>query len=136
MVWVSQVDVEDVWFQYPTRPNTYALEGVSLSLKPGNLVALVGLSGSGKSTLVSLIERHYDPTRGKVGFSCNPLFDQGHVAPRHFCWSSWLSQGYFSMLPSLCVFVRPAIPYSLWSFRILPQHIDYCDADSTITVSS
>lgn len=61
----TQVEIRDVSFKYPSRDKA-ALRNVSLSLKPGHIVALVGLSGSGKSTLVSLIERHYDPTSGRV----------------------------------------------------------------------
>ena len=45
---------------------TPALQGVSLTMEPGKLQALVGLSGSGKSTLVALLERLYDPDEGQV----------------------------------------------------------------------
>ncbi len=58
--------MKDLWYAYATRPKSPALRGVTLALKPGELLALVGLSGSGKSTLVSLLERHYDPTKGQV----------------------------------------------------------------------
>ena len=53
-------------FRYARRPEILALGGVSLTLQPGRMVALVGLSGSGKSTLVSLLQRLYDPTAGQV----------------------------------------------------------------------
>lgn len=66
-----QVVIRDVWFKYPSRDKP-ALQNVSLSLRPGHIVALVGLSGSGKSTLVSLIERHYDPTNGRVRTALPP----------------------------------------------------------------
>lgn len=42
------------------------LQGVSFSVKPGTVVALVGPSGGGKSTVVSLIERFYDPNSGTI----------------------------------------------------------------------
>lgn len=56
-------------FRYPTRGEVLSLNQVSLTLRPGRLVALVGLSGSGKSTLVALLQRHYDSSDGKVGLA-------------------------------------------------------------------
>ena len=86
----------DVSFTYPSRPDTQVLkvchevllaaepqenvpflikiyslvllpfQDVSFSVKPGEMVALVGPSGGGKSTIVSLIERFYDPDNGSV----------------------------------------------------------------------
>jgi osmoprotectant transport system ATP-binding protein len=58
------VRFDDVAFQYPGRPP--ALDGVSLSLEPGQIVALVGRSGAGKSTLLKLVNRLLLPTRGAV----------------------------------------------------------------------
>ena len=57
---------EDVRFTYPTRPETAALGGVSLTIKPGETVALVGPSGAGKSTVFQLLLRFYDPTGGRI----------------------------------------------------------------------
>ncbi|CAG8709877.1 12709_t:CDS:2, partial [Racocetra persica] len=56
----------DVYFHYPTRPNAPVLQGLNLDVKPGQFAALVGPSGCGKSTIVSLIERFYRVTSGKV----------------------------------------------------------------------
>jgi ABC-type multidrug transport system fused ATPase/permease subunit len=64
--WRVQVEFRNVWFSYPARPESPALRGVFLSVKPGQRVALVGASGSGKSTVVALLERLYDPTGGEV----------------------------------------------------------------------
>lgn len=63
---ISQMELRDVSFYFPTRPEVMALDGVSMKLRPGRLVALVGGSGSGKSTLVGLLQRLYDPTGGHV----------------------------------------------------------------------
>ncbi|MBL0375014.1 ATP-binding cassette domain-containing protein [Rhizobium sp. KVB221] len=63
---LGSVDFDDVRFAYPTRPGTSALEGLTLSVKPGERVAVVGSSGAGKSTLFSLLLRYYDADAGRV----------------------------------------------------------------------
>ena len=62
----GQVSLEKVEFEYPARPNVPVLQGLNLSVKPGQTLALVGPSGCGKSTVVSLMERFYDPLKGNV----------------------------------------------------------------------
>jgi ATP-binding cassette subfamily B protein len=57
---------DDVTFHYPTRPDTSALEGFSLSVKARERLAVVGPSGAGKTTLFQLAERFYDPQSGRV----------------------------------------------------------------------
>ena len=65
------MEVKGARYSYATRKKTPALQGVSLTMEPGKLLALVGLSGSGKSTLVALLERLYDPDEGQVtGLFC------------------------------------------------------------------
>jgi ATP-binding cassette subfamily B protein len=57
---------EDVTFRYPTRPEDKALDSLSLSIAPGETIAVVGPSGAGKSTLFHLALRFYDPQEGRV----------------------------------------------------------------------
>ncbi|KAG2332628.1 hypothetical protein Bca52824_003808 [Brassica carinata] len=60
------VELKNVDFSYPSRPDVKILNEFTLSVPAGKTIALVGSSGSGKSTVVSLIERFYDPTSGQV----------------------------------------------------------------------
>ncbi|MBA0640802.1 hypothetical protein Goklo_023704, partial [Gossypium klotzschianum] len=60
------VEICDVEFAYPARPNVSILKDFSISIEAGKSTALVGQSGSGKSTVISLIERFYDPVKGVV----------------------------------------------------------------------
>uniref|UniRef100_A0A669DL37 Bile salt export pump n=1 Tax=Oreochromis niloticus TaxID=8128 RepID=A0A669DL37_ORENI len=53
-------------FTYPSRPDIQVLNGLNVSVKPGQTLAFVGSSGCGKSTSVQLLERFYDPDHGKV----------------------------------------------------------------------
>lgn len=60
----GRITFEEVWFGYEER--AHVLRGVSLTIQPGEVLALVGPSGAGKSTLFNLIPRFYDPTQGRV----------------------------------------------------------------------
>ena len=60
------LELEAVTFRYPTRPDTAALQAFSLSVAPGERVALVGPSGAGKSTVFALLARFYDPQVGTI----------------------------------------------------------------------
>ncbi|XP_031395094.1 ABC transporter B family member 11-like isoform X2 [Punica granatum] len=62
----GDIELRDVYFSYPARPNEQIFNGFSLSILSGATAALVGQSGSGKSTVISLIERFYDPQGGEV----------------------------------------------------------------------
>ena len=58
--------MRDVHFSYPNRPTVKVLDGLSISVLPGQTLAIVGASGCGKSTVMSLIERFYDPQSGNI----------------------------------------------------------------------
>lgn len=60
------ISFENVIFRYPGRPNVSALDGIDLTVKPGETVALVGPSGAGKTTIIQLIQRFYDPSEGVI----------------------------------------------------------------------
>ncbi len=62
----GHIQIEDVCFNYPSRPDTKSLEHFTLEIKPGETVALVGPSGAGKSTVFQLLLRFYDPQSGKI----------------------------------------------------------------------
>ncbi|KAL6899792.1 hypothetical protein ACP4OV_006450 [Aristida adscensionis] len=62
----GDVEIIDVDFAYPLRPDIIIFKGFSLSIQSGKSTALVGKSGSGKSTIIGLIERFYDPLMGMV----------------------------------------------------------------------
>ncbi|KAK9524101.1 hypothetical protein VZT92_017968 [Zoarces viviparus] len=71
----GNIEFIDCKFTYPTRPDIQVLNGLNVSVKPGQTLAFVGSSGCGKSTSVQLLERFYDPDHGRV------LID-GHVSTR------------------------------------------------------
>jgi ATP-binding cassette subfamily B protein len=62
----GEIVVDAVQFQYPSRPDASALQGISLRVASGETVALVGPSGAGKTTLFSLLLRFYDPQGGRI----------------------------------------------------------------------
>jgi ATP-binding cassette subfamily B protein len=69
----GDVGFENVSFAYPTRPDTLAIENVSLAVRAGEKVAIVGPSGAGKSTLFHLLLRFYDPARGTISLDGVPV---------------------------------------------------------------
>ena len=60
------VNMNAVQFSYPSRPNTYALDGLTLTVEPGTTTALVGASGAGKTTIIQLLQRFYDVQSGDI----------------------------------------------------------------------
>ena len=61
----GKIEYKDVCFKYPSRKDK-ALEGISLTIEPGETVAFVGKSGSGKSTIVNVLPRFYDVDKGEI----------------------------------------------------------------------
>jgi len=64
---------ESVTFRYPSRPELPAIQQISLSVEPGETVAIVGPSGAGKSTVFQLAQRFYDPQSGTIKLDGVPL---------------------------------------------------------------
>lgn len=62
----GEVELQDVSFRYPARPEVAVLSDISLKARPGEVTALVGPSGAGKSTLTALLFRFYLPDQGRV----------------------------------------------------------------------
>ncbi|WP_165919020.1 ABC transporter transmembrane domain-containing protein [Rhodovulum adriaticum] len=79
----GDIQFRDVRFAYPSRPETPALNGVSLHVRPGETVALVGPSGAGKSTIVQLLLRFYDPQSGAILLDGVDLRDMTRNTFRH-----------------------------------------------------
>ena len=62
-----------VRFHYASRPGTWAIDGLSGEIAPGQTVAVVGPSGAGKTTLFDLLMRFHDPQQGEIGMDGVPL---------------------------------------------------------------
>ena len=62
----GRIAFENVKFSYPARPAEQALDGINLTINPGETVAFVGPSGAGKTTIIQMILRFYDPQSGRI----------------------------------------------------------------------
>ncbi|KAJ5377590.1 uncharacterized protein N7496_004999 [Penicillium cataractarum] len=69
----GDIELHDVHFRYPGRPEQPVLRGVTLKAKRGQFVAIVGASGSGKSSIFALLERFYDLDSGTVAVDGSPV---------------------------------------------------------------
>jgi ATP-binding cassette subfamily B protein len=71
----GRIELQSVSFSYPTRKDVKVLDELSLSVKAGEIVALVGQSGAGKSTIAAMLARLYDPDQGRVVLDASDLRD-------------------------------------------------------------
>jgi subfamily B ATP-binding cassette protein HlyB/CyaB len=62
----GEITLDGIYFRYGGNETAYVLENVSLQIKPGELIAIVGRSGSGKTTLAKMLVGFYPPTEGRV----------------------------------------------------------------------
>ena len=69
----GELQLQDVRFSYPSRPESYAVNGLNLTIRAGETLALVGPSGAGKSTVYDLLLRFYDPIEGRILIDGVPL---------------------------------------------------------------
>jgi len=70
---MAEMDIRNVTFGYPSRPDINAIENLSLPIAAGQSLALVGPSGAGKSTVFELLQRFYDPSEGDIKFNGKDL---------------------------------------------------------------
>ncbi|MDG2051346.1 MAG: ABC transporter transmembrane domain-containing protein [Myxococcota bacterium] len=69
----GEIEMRDICFNYPSRPDVPILRGLNLRIPPGEFLAVAGPSGMGKSTIGNLIVRFYDPDQGEVLFDGHNL---------------------------------------------------------------
>jgi ATP-binding cassette subfamily B protein len=80
------VELANITFHYPSRPDSRVLNDLSLSIEPGTTVALVGPSGAGKTTVFQLLQRFYDIESGQIRIGGIPIRElrleelRGHIA--------------------------------------------------------
>nr|XP_015092833.1 antigen peptide transporter 2 [Vicugna pacos] len=72
------VEFQDVSFAYPSHPSQPVLKGLTFTLRPGEMTALVGPNGSGKSTVAALLQNLYQPTGGQVLLDGVPISQYEH----------------------------------------------------------
>lgn len=80
---IGKIEFREVCFAYPSRPSG-VFEKLSFSIDAGKTFAVVGPSGSGKSTIISMVQRFYDPTSGKLETELQYSFTFSWLIHRNF----------------------------------------------------
>uniref|UniRef100_A0A8C6G3D0 Multidrug resistance protein 1 n=1 Tax=Moschus moschiferus TaxID=68415 RepID=A0A8C6G3D0_MOSMO len=113
----GNVAFNEVVFNYPTRPDIPVLRGLSLEVKKGQTLALVGSSGCGKSTVVQLLERFYDPLAGTVVSTLFSLFFCGACGQAHGIQSIFIAQDILISIRKaqkvICVIIEQVVQEAL-----------------------
>jgi len=82
--WRGIVAMHNITFAYPSMPKRAILNEFTLSITPGEKVAIVGLSGAGKSTIFSLLMRFYEPQAGSIFIEGTDIRDLRLNDLRHY----------------------------------------------------
>ncbi|OJJ37981.1 hypothetical protein ASPWEDRAFT_59240 [Aspergillus wentii DTO 134E9] len=124
------IDLDNVKFSYPLRPDIPILKGLDLSLKKGQFIALVGSSGCGKSTVIALLERFYDPSAGSIKLDSSPL---PSFNPRLYRKIVALVQQEPDLFP---VSIRENVAFGLSHDNSTDLEVEHCQIESALRAAN